>query len=230
MAIEDAKQTKETYDEIELKRRLIEQMGTISSDLAHDLRSPLQTIQNAVFLLERGPENPLFYGMIRDSLRQATDILDNFRDFYKGHILKLVESDISKVYELAVSEMPIPGNVTIKTALDNVGSITMDPGKLSLVFQKLINNSIEIMEEGGEITIEAYEDEDNIVVSVSDNGPGIDKEVQEVIYKPFETKLKRGNGLGIPACKRIIESHGGTLSFETAEGEGTTFTFTLPKS
>ncbi|MFH0850236.1 MAG: histidine kinase dimerization/phospho-acceptor domain-containing protein, partial [Candidatus Bathyarchaeota archaeon] len=69
----------------EFERRLIEEMGQISSGLAHDLRSPLQTIQNALFLLERSPENPLFYEMIKLSLRQATDILDNFRDYYKGH-------------------------------------------------------------------------------------------------------------------------------------------------
>jgi signal transduction histidine kinase len=65
----------------EYERRLIEEMGEISSELAHDLRSPLQTIQNAVFLLERSPENPMFYTMIRESLKQTTQILDSFRDF-----------------------------------------------------------------------------------------------------------------------------------------------------
>jgi len=53
--------------------------------------------------------------------------------------------------------------------------------------------------------------------------------VAELIYKPFKSRKKRGRGLGVPTCKRIVEAHGGAMSFETAPGEGTTFTFTIPK-
>ncbi len=225
----ESKSSADVYDN-ELEKRVIEEMGIISSELAHDLRSPLQTIQNAVFLLEREPENPLFYRLIKDSLKQATKILDNFRDFYKAHLLKLIESDLEKVYYLAVTELIIPENIVLTANFDHIQKIKIDPTKVSIVFKKIIQNSLEAMPEGGKITIKAVNDGNQVLVTISDTGPGIGEEVKKVIYKPFHSELKRGNGLGIPTCKKIVESHGGSLFYIAEESKGTTFTFTLPNS
>jgi signal transduction histidine kinase len=213
----------------EYERRLIEEMGEISSELAHDLRSPLQTIQNAVFLLERSPENPMFYTMIRESLKQTTQILDSFRDFYKGHLLKMVEADIVKAYELGISELEIPDDVDLTLEADEITKFRMDPTKVALVFRKLIKNAVDAMPGGGIIRVGIKDRGDHVEVKISDTGSGIPEEVVKVIYKPFMAKSKGGKGLGVPACKRIVESHGGTMGFETSLGEGTTFTFTIPK-
>ena len=213
----------------EYERRLIEEMGEISSELAHDLRSPLQTIQNAVFLLERSPENPMFYTMIRESLKQTTQILDSFRDFYKGHLLKTVDADIVKAYELGISELEIPDDVDLTLEADDVERFRMDPAKLALVFRKLIKNAVDAMPGGGIIRVCIKDLGDHVEVKISDTGSGIPEEVVKVIYKPFMAKSKGGKGLGVPACKRIVESHRGTMGFETSLGEGTTFTFTIPK-
>lgn len=213
----------------EFERRLIEEMGEISSELAHDLRSPLQTIQNAVYLLERSPENPMFYTMIRESLKQTTQLLDNFRDFYKGHLLKMVDADIVKAYELGISELEVPDYVELALDADEIERFRMDPTKLALVFRKLIKNAIKAMHGGGVVRVGIKDRGDHVEVKISDTGSGIPEEVVKVIYKPFMAKTKGGRGLGVPACKRIVEAHGGTIGFETRLGEGTTFTFTLPK-
>ena len=213
----------------EYERRLIEEMSEISSELAHDLRSPLQTIQNAIFLLERSPENPMFYTMIRESLKQTTQILDSFRDFYKGHLLKMVEADIVKAYELGISELEVPDDVELTLEADEIMKFRMDPSKLALVFRKLIKNAVDAMPGGGIIRVDIKDLGDHVEVKISDTGSGIPEEVVKVIYKPFMAKSKGGKGLGVPACKRIVESHRGTMGFETSLGEGTTFTFTIPK-
>lgn len=215
--------------EEEHERRLIEEMGEISSELTHDLRSPLQTIQNAVYLLERSPGNTMFYEMIRESLRQTTSILDGFRDFYKGHILKRVDADIVKAYELGVSEFEVPGGVELTLEADEIESFSMDPTKLAMVFRKLISNAVEAMPDGGAVRVTIRDRGGHVEASVSDTGPGIPEDVAEFVYKPFKSRNKRGHGLGVPACKRIVEAHGGAMSFETTPGEGTTFTFTIPK-
>jgi len=215
--------------EEEFERRLIEEMGEISSELAHDLRSPLQTIQNAIFLLERSPENPMFYTMIRESLKQMTQMLDSFRDFYKGHLLKMIDADIVKAYELGISELEIPDDVELTLEADEIERFRMDPTKVALVFRKLIKNAVKAMPGGGEIRVDIKDQGDHVEVKISDTGPGIPEEVLKVIYKPFMAKRKGGKGLGIPACKRIVEAHGGTIDFETALSEGTTFTFTISK-
>jgi signal transduction histidine kinase len=213
----------------EYERRLVEEMGKISSELAHDLRSPLQTIQNAVFLLERSPENPMFYAMIRESLKQTTQILDSFRDFYKGHLLKRIDADIVKAYELGISELKIPGDVELTLEADDVERFSMDPTKVAMVFRKLIRNAVEAMPGGGAVRVSIRDRGGHVEVKISDTGSGIPEEVAKVIYRPFMAERKGGNGLGVPACKRIVEAHGGSISFETAIGEGTTFTFTIPK-
>ena len=213
----------------EFERRLLEEMGDISSELAHDLRSPLQTIQNAIFLLERSPENPMFYTMIRESLKQTTQILDSFRDFYKGHLLKMVDADIVKAYELGISELEIPDDVELTLEADEIERFRMDPVKVALVFRKLIKNAVEAMPGGGVVRVGIEDRGDHVEVRISDTGSGIPEEVVKVIYKPFMTKRKGGRGLGVPACRRIVEAHGGTIGFETSLGEGTTFTFTIPK-
>jgi len=223
------KEEEDCLTEEECERRLIEEMGEISSELTHDLRSPLQTIQNAIYLLERSPENPMFYEMIRESLRQTTSILDGFRDFYKGHILKKVDSDIVKVYELGVSELQVPDGVEITLEADEIERFSMDPTKLAMVFRKLIRNAVETMPDGGAVKVTIRDRGGHVEASVSDTGPGIPEDVAELIYKPFKSRKKRGHGLGVPTCKRIVEAHGGAMSFETAPGEGTTFTFTIPK-
>ena len=213
----------------EFERRLIEEMGQISSGLAHDLRSPLQTIQNALFLLERSPENPLFYEMIKLSLRQATDILDNFRDYYKGHQLKPVEADLVKPYEMAAAELQVPENVKMVAQIEELPSFIMDPSKVALVFKKLMQNALDAMPDGGELGVRIRDAGDFIEVQISDTGCGIREDLRDVIYVPFMSRLKNGKGLGLPAVKRIVEAHGGTICYVTELGKGTTFTFTLPK-
>jgi two-component system sporulation sensor kinase A len=220
---------KDSLDSSEFERRLIEEMGQISSGLAHDLRSPLQTIQNALFLLERNPDNPLFYEMIKLSLRQATDILDNFRDYYKGHQLKPVEASIVQSYELAAAELQVPENVKMVAQIEELPNFAMDPTKVALVFKKLMQNALDAMPDGGELHVEIRDAGDFVEVQISDTGCGIKEEVRELLYVPFMSRSKRGKGLGLPAAKIILEAHGGTMGYVTELGKGTTFTFTLPK-
>jgi len=208
---------------------LIEEMGHISSELAHDLRSPLQTIQNAVFLLERSPGNPLFCDMIKASLRQCTDILDNVRDYYMGHLLKPVEAEVSKSYEMALADLEVPENVEVSAEIDELPMVVMDPAKVALVFRKLIRNSLDAMPDGGALHVRIKDAGPNVEANVSDTGRGISDEVRQVIWTPFMSKVKKGKGLGLPAAKRIVEAHGGSIRFESEPGRGTTFTFTLPK-
>ena len=67
-----------------------------------------------------------------------------------------------------------------------------------------------------------------MVISISDNGPGIPEAIQEKIFQPFFSTKEEGTGLGLSIASRIVEKHGGTLTLKSEEGEGTTFTITLP--
>ena len=92
----------------------------------------------------------------------------------------------------------------------------------------LTTNAVQAMPNGGTLTIHAFEDPKDLVMTVKDTGVGIPKDVQGKMFTPmFATKAK-GQGFGLPVVKRMTESLGGTVTFESQEGKGTTFTVRLP--
>ena len=217
----------EEMDEIE--RLVIDKLGHISSELAHDLRSPLQTIQNAVYLLQKSPDNEMLFDMVRQSLKQATSILDSFRDYYKGHIINPLETEAAKIADLAISNSELPDNISVVREYDESLRVHVDPAKTALAIQKLVVNAVEAMEEGGELRISVFDSPDSVEISIEDSGAGIPPAAEESLFEPFVSSKKQGNGLGVPTAKRIVESHGGSLTYITKQGEGTTFTLSFPK-
>ena len=214
----------------EIEQQVIERMGHISSELAHDLRSPLQTIQNAIYLLQRNPDNEQLYDMVRQSLAQATEILDSFRDYYKAHNLQRIDVDPAKVVDLAFSDLEIPENINVDRAVDSAQPLSLDPSKLAMAIRKLLLNAIQAMPSGGELVVKVIDSPEAVKITVKDTGIGITPEVAKILYTPFMTEQKKGRGLGLPAAKRVVESHSGELSYESEEGVGTVFTITLPRS
>ena len=213
----------------EIERQVIKKMGYISSELAHDLRSPLQTIQNALYLIQKNPDNEMLYDMVRQSLKQTTMILDSFRDYYKGHIINPMETEAAKIVDLALSNSEIPDNITVVKDYNQSIRICVDPSKTALAIQKLVINAVQAMAKGGELRVTISDSSDSVAIRVEDSGAGIPPEAEEFLFDPFVASKKQGNGLGVPTAKRIVESHGGVLSYLTKEGEGTTFTLSFPK-
>lgn len=226
-------QTNEPFssDENEyLEQLLIERMMHISSELTHDLRSPLQSIQNAVYLLQKNPENEMFYDIIRQSLKQATDLLDDFRDYYKAHITKPINIEAYKIVDLALSGIDIPPTISLKKEYDKQVKVNVDSSKIALAIQKLINNSITAMGSSGQITLEVSLSGKNVEIRILDTGSGIPEHVKEYLYLPFHSDKKLGHGLGVPTAYRITVSNGGELHYRTSEGQGTIFVLEFPVS
>jgi signal transduction histidine kinase len=218
-----------SQDEL-IDKLVIERMGSISSNLTHDLRSPLQTIQNAIYLLQKTPDNPVLFDMIKQSLKQATSLLDSFGDYFKGHLINPMEIDFKKIIDLAFSDLLIPDNVKV----ERVGSagllVHVDPVKTALAIRHILMNGVEAMPEGGILEVSVSETKDSVILSVKDNGVGIQPIFIDSVFVPFEYNKNQGKGLGVPIAKRVIERHGGSISFTSQPGEGTVFTVVLPKN
>jgi len=213
----------------QIERQINEKMSHISSELAHDLRSPLQTIQNAVYLIQKSPNNEILYDMVRQSLRQATGILDGFRDYYKGHDISPMETEAFKIVELALSSSEIPDNISVVRDFDESLRMYVDPSKVALAIRKIVDNAVEAMVAGGELRVSITSSDESVEIRVADSGAGIPADVEECIYEPFVSGKKQGKGLGVPTAKMIVESHGGTIAFVTKIGEGTIFTLSFPR-
>jgi len=125
-------------------------------------------------------------------------------------------------------------NVAIKTDLDPDLPLTeVSPTEFQQVFLNLINNALDAMEKkGGTLTISSRRKDDRVVVSVSDNGPGIPKEYLARIFDPFFTTkpVGKGTGLGLSICFGIVKKIGGEIDVRSVLDEGTTFEVKLPIS
>jgi signal transduction histidine kinase len=213
-----------------VRRRLWEEIGKISSELAHDMRGPLQTVTNSIFLLERKPaDKDVYVQKINGALAQATGLLDGFREYYRGHELQTMRGSVSRALEKAVEELQLPEGVRVERSLDaGVPETVFDPGKLKRAFWQIAKNGVEAMPQGGVLRVESRVEGGLIVVRIGDSGSGIQENIREKVFQPFAAKKRGGFGLGLAASRRVIEAHGGSVAFETETGKGTVFTVRLP--
>ena len=206
--------------------------GSIAAMVAHDLKGPLQTINNSIHLLKMAPEKQeTAVRLIAGALEQANNLLEEFRHRTSDFPYQPATVNFRALIGEAVDGQLIPQNVTVKKNLrGNLEAVYLDPQKMRRVFDNLLMNAVEAMPNGGEIVVKAKEAMEGVVIEVSDSGVGIPEERRDGIFRPFTSTKPLGIGLGLAYCKRAVEAHGGTITVDSAVGEGTTFTIWIPKN
>lgn len=217
------------------------------SILAHDLRSPFQSLLSMTDYLAKenkslnSDEISELCNGLNNNLMNLYDLLNNLlrwtmiqRDLM---VFNPIICFINKIIKDSLEVIRISANnkkITIKNNVNEELKVRCDIDMFKLVINNLITNSVKFTPIGGEITIDASEKEDYVEVSISDNGIGIDKNNIDKIFNfttPYSTegtKGEKGTGLGLALCKEFIEKNGGRIWFNNNEGQGTKFSFTLP--
>ena len=209
---------------------------------SHDLQEPLRMISTYLQLLEDRYESALDEEG-QEYLEFAVDGADRMRAMIDGLLqysrvetqgkplepvsLDAVLDDVLEDLQLQIEE----SDATI--AVDDLPRVEGDGSQLRQVFQNLLENAIEYSgDEPPQIHVTAERDGDEWVVSVADEGIGIDPENTDQIFEVFERLHSRdehsGTGIGLALCERIVERHGGDIWVDSEAGEGATFSFTLP--
>ncbi|MEW6408629.1 MAG: ATP-binding protein [Nitrospirota bacterium] len=229
---------------IEANRRLEEldkRKSAFMADISHELRTPLTAIRGAMdYLIAKsdGGTTP-FLEIVKNNADRLTRLVNDLLDLSRiemGTIgMMLKPYDISTlINEIVITFQPLASEKKIELEVSTKrGLVTsIDEDRIRQVLINLISNALQFTPEGGKITVRAYEENSNVVVSVSDNGTGIAPEDQEKIFEKFH-KVKdsgsRGAGLGLAICKGIVEAHGGSIRVESEVGKGSNFVFTLPR-
>jgi len=106
--------------------------------------------------------------------------------------------------------------------------IVADPQLLKRAFANIVTNALQAMPEGGKLTIKASRTEEETSVSFEDSGIGIPEENLPKLFHPLFTTKAKGQGFGLPVCKRIVEAHNGTITVNSQVGKGSTFTIRIP--
>ncbi|MHA1917063.1 MAG: ATP-binding protein [Candidatus Ranarchaeia archaeon] len=209
-------------------------LGEVSGMVSHDLRNPLQSISNAVFILkqklknDKNAENQKYFDIIEKSIEKSNVIISEILDFSKKIKLDKTMIKVDTLINSCLKFINIPKNIKIKLNLLDKPSLIVDVSKLNRVFTNLIKNSIEAMPKGGRITISSKKIGSKIAFSITDTGIGISEENMKKLGDILQTTKKEGTGFGLAISKRFIKAHKGEISIQSKVGKGTTITITLP--
>ena len=111
---------------------------------------------------------------------------------------------------------------------EGLPALDSDLSILKRILINLIQNAVQAMPNGGKLTLNAYEEENHIVVAVKDNGVGIPEAIKDKLFTPMFTTKSKGQGFGLVVVKRLTEALGGAVAFKSQEGKGTTFIVRFP--
>lgn len=220
-----------------LRQEKMSVVGTMINTIIHDFKNPFCLISLAAQLIRSTHKDERTQKLcqnIEDQIQRMNAMAEEINEFSRGQQrLRLSKvslphlADRFRELNLPFFEKP---NINIRFQLPDV-SIDAEENKLIRVFQNLIGNAIEALEEKGGLIIISGEilPDDYLLLRVADNGGGIPEQIRANFFEPFVTfGKKKGTGLGTAIVKSIVEGHGGKITFETAEGEGTTFLIRLP--
>jgi two-component system NtrC family sensor kinase len=240
----------EVTDRVEANRAIaraekLAAVGRLAAGVVHEINNPLATISACAESLEArvndgefdgspGLEDLREYlGLIRSEAFRCKSITMGLLDFSRTRTSDHVTINLSDVIQSAVrllSHQKRHAAIAFKVDLaDDLQPVSGDPGQLQQAVIALATNALDAMGDSGVLTIVGRNDDENVVVEVSDTGVGILPENLPKIFEPFFTtkEIGRGTGLGLAVCYGILTEHGGTLDVQSTVGTGTTFTITL---
>ncbi|MEX2090135.1 MAG: HAMP domain-containing sensor histidine kinase [Bacteroidota bacterium] len=225
---------KESQEKLLHEERL-SAVGMMASTIVHDLRSPLTAVLLALDMVKKNDEGiqQPFLNTIHASVLRMNRMAQELLDFARGELsLQRHEIRIAEFVQAITDEMtPIleQSHIRFTVSGEYHGMAFIDKDRLHRALANIINNAFDVLPRGGEIRLTVTRKDDELILLVSDTGPGIPPEIKDHIFEPFVTAGKaKGTGLGLSITKEIIQRHGGSISWESMSGQGTTFTVKIP--
>ncbi len=217
------------------------------ANVSHELKTPLALIRLYAETLELGrvpgeERRGEYYRVIGKESRRLTQLINNILDFSRIEAgrkeYRLVPSDIGAVvrdvvesYRFAIEKLGFTLALDVE---DDLPELELDPEAVSQALINLLNNAIKYSPEQKSIEVRVFREADRVRLAVRDRGIGIPRSEHRRIFEKFyrvETSLvhtTKGSGLGLALVQHIAEAHGGQVELQSAPGEGSTFTLSLP--
>lgn len=226
---------REEQHQLEMARReSLAQLGEMGAMLAHEIRNPLAGIKGYAQIIVKKPQearNSDFARRIVAEVLRLENLVSDLLAYARSnslpvslvnltelvyHTVSLIRHEAEQQQVALVTDCPeglqIPGN------RDRLGQVLLNLGK----------NALQAMPDGGVLTITSAVSGSDVLLTMSDTGHGMGRDVLARIFEPFFTTKARGTGLGLALSKKIIEEHGGEISVESTAGQGTSVSITLP--
>ena len=214
-------------------------IGATAGMVGHDIRNPLQAITGDVFLAKSDLASMPDCEGKQDVIESLTEVEKNIdyinkivadlQDFARPLNPRAEQTDLKLIIEGLLAKNGLPENVEVSVNVEaKARNVVADSTFISRIMYNLVTNAVQAMPNGGSLTILAIKEADDVVISVKDTGVGIPESVKSKLFTPMFTTKPKGQGFGLAVIKRMTESLGGTVTFESTEGKGTTFTVRLP--
>jgi signal transduction histidine kinase/purine-cytosine permease-like protein len=213
-------------------------IGKVTATVSHELRNPLGTLATSTEILRRSLKDsgePVAGELerLQRNVWRCVRIIEDLLDFSRRHSFNPSPLSIDRWVATQISELSEKTRATIALDLAADCRVTADGERLRQAFSNVLTNAIQACEampgHDTRITVATRRAHRRVLLSVSDNGAGMDDEVIGRVFEPLFSTKAFGVGLGMPLVKRIVEAHGGEVMLETAPGEGSCITLILPE-
>ncbi|MFZ5821190.1 MAG: PAS domain S-box protein [Chloroflexota bacterium] len=209
-------------------------LGQMAGGVGHELRNPLAVITNAVYFLrlvqpEADEKVKEYLRLIENETHNAEKIINDLLDFSRVKSVEREAASVADMLARVFERFPAPPGVHVTLDLpDDLPPVYADPRQVEQVLGNLTVNACQAMPKGGQLTISARAEGDQVAIAVRDTGVGIPPENLDKIFEPLFTTKVKGIGLGLAVSKKLAEANGGRLEVQSASGAGAAFTLYLP--
>jgi two-component system cell cycle sensor histidine kinase/response regulator CckA len=213
-------------------------VGELTASMAHEFNNPLGIVlgfaQGLLANMDSSDPNYHHVQIISEEAKRCEKLVQELLEFGRPKNADFAWTDVQEMIQKTLDLVqPRAGKSKIEAFAKLEGELPQihaDPQQLQQVLLNLSLNAVDAMPKGGMLTIAAkQESPSRLTITVADTGIGIEPDVLPRIFQPFFTsKKRRGLGLGLPICDRIVKAHGGRIEVNSIPGEGTRFTIRLP--
>lgn len=203
-------------------------VGYMAATVAHEIRNPMTTVHGYLQLIKRKEkyqdDKDIFQLMIGE-LDRANTIIREYLSLSRQRVANLKTCSLNNIIETLfplIQADAISSKVHVQLDLTNIPELSLDEYEIRQLLLNFVRNGIEAMPKGGSLIVRTFQDDSHVVLSISDQGPGIPAQVLEKLGTPFTTTKDTGTGLGLPLCYQIAHRHHAEIDVAT-NNQGTTF-------
>lgn len=235
-----ARRLREANDTIvatHLRHEKLSAIGSVTGQIAHDLKSPLSAVAGVADVMEdptvqMTPERQA--AILRRAVQSVSGLVEDILAFASDRPRRpqqriALNELLTNVEDFGLVPIERKGRIRIDRQIDDVAPIMGDAVALERMLLNLTKNAAESMSNGGTLTFGVHESNGHVEFVIEDTGRGIPEEIRGKLFQSFVSSGKPGGtGLGLAMVKRTVDAHGGTIAFDSSPGRGTRFIVRIP--
>ena len=230
----DLREIRSMEEQLERSRRLMA-LGRMAAGIAHEIRNPLGTLRGFAQYFGSKAEDEAskeYSALMIGEVDRLNESISSLLQFSRPREPEFTIVDVAQLIKKTCKLLEHDfreSNITLLTSGNPSGTIEADADLLLQVMLNLLKNAINASQAGATLSLSCEENEENIRITVADNGIGMTRQEQEQMFDPFFTTRKTGTGLGLAVSNQIVEQHSGSFDVQSQPGKGTSITMILPR-